>query len=88
MNVSDVAGAELSCGGCRRNKIMASSSGPVTECGCVIRESNGVTVCCVRSRLDYIKCCLWAWKLKAKQKFTTANDRHVLTATFKEVTRT
>jgi len=62
---------------------MASNSGPVTDCGCVIRDSNGV-----RSRLGCTQICLWACKLKAKRTATTGNERHILTAAFKQVTRT
>ena len=45
--------------------------------GCVIRDSNGVTVCCVRTGLDFTKRCLWACKLEAKQRATTVNDEHI-----------
>jgi len=47
---------------------MARNSGPITECGCVIRESNGV-----RSPVGCTQICLWACELKAEQTATTGN---------------
>jgi hypothetical protein len=62
------------------------TSRPVTVvqlvCGCAIRDNYGI-----RSRMGFKLVCLWACKLKAKQTVTTGNERHILTAACKQVTR-